>query len=744
MNERDTVEVVTKRQTAPRRTAVLPRLAAASRQGWQAAADTWRHYPTDGPAADVRLPAPLAALGQRTAPLRQRLATRRVRRGLVAGLLVCVLVIVSCGLLNLSTALTAVAAARDAKAQVAAIQATLSGGGATDAAHLRQVQQHLDALAADIQHLQAAIPAQSVTGSAPGTAGMVHLVRMASDLVQAGQAAMPAAIVLAPHLKELMASLQSSGDTTTGTTGTTTTPPPSTPSASQTPPPPPLTVASVQQAGAALDRALPYLQAALVERTHVSDADLRLIGAGKYLPLLHELDAYLPYTPKLIATLHAVAGALPTLLGVGQPTNFLLFNLDSDELRPTGGFIGNYALITLDGGKMTSGVHLHDIYSLDCPQGPALCPEREIPSQDAWMTINPHHWALRDSNTDPDYPTSARVAEQLLAQEGNGTASQGVISITPRVIEQLLQATGPITITSYCAMVSAQNLRDVIHYFHMSTTLGITTWCPGPQTQSSNRKAFDAELGSTLLHRVAILPSAQQKTLVKSLLDDFATRDIQLYFNDPGLEAALTSFGLDGAVQAPRGDSLFLVDTNTGANYANGDVREQISDRVTLDAHGTATHDLTLTYTYPKTSHLYTDVYEANRGYWTYQDALRVLVPARAHLIGQDGCTPFSSTEPAHAAWGCTILFGQPNSVTMHFHWSVPGAASVAGGTLHYSLLLQHQAGTRNAVDVTISAPSGYQLAATPQAPLTRSGNAQAHYAATLAVDQTLDVSFRS
>jgi hypothetical protein len=45
---------------------------------------------------------------------------------------------------------------------------------------------------------------------------------------------------------------------------------------------------------------------------------------------------------------------------------------------------------------------------------------------------------------------------------------------------------------------------------------------------------------------------------------------------------------------------------------------------------------------------------------------------------------------------------------------------------------------------VTIAAPGGYHVAGTLQAPLASAGSARVHYAATLAQDQTLDVSFQS
>jgi hypothetical protein len=421
----------------------------------------------------------------------------------------------------------------------------------------------------------------------------------------------------------------------------------------------------------------------------------------------------------------------------------VLFNQDSDELRATGGFMGNYAMLTLDQARLTSGVHLTDIYQLDCPQGGVgHCPARQIPPEFAWLQTNPTHFGLRDSNVDPDFPTSARYAEDWIVKDG-GPSVDGVISITPAVIEQILQVTGPVTITQFCAIVTPDNLRDIIHYFHLSTSLGITSFCAGKQPEVGSNKAFDGVLGSQLLHRVAILTASQQNTLLKMFAKDMLTRDIQIYVNDPGVEGVLASFGLDDSVARPKGDSLFVVDTNTDATYANADVQEHLTDTITLGANGAATHDLVMAYNYPKSSHLYTDVYEANLGYWSYRDFVRVIVPAGAQLTSQQGCTPYDTTEVQHAVWSCTIDFGQPNGLTLHFRWTVPHAVASAGGG-QYTLFLQRQAGARYTLDTVIVPPAHSHIVQPLHAPLSDATGNQVHYSTTLTQDESLVVAYTS
>src|SRR5262249_48785482 len=131
--------------------------------------------------------------------------------------------------------------------------------------------------------------------------------------------------------------------------------------------PPTITMAQVQRASDDVDRAGTLLQTALAERQQVSDSNLNSLGLGSMVPLLHKLDALTPKLGQYLSDAHVAMGALPPLLGLSKPINFLLFNMDSDELRPTGGFLGNYAVLTLSGGRLQGGIHLRDIRLLDCP-----------------------------------------------------------------------------------------------------------------------------------------------------------------------------------------------------------------------------------------------------------------------------------------------------------------------------------------------------------------------------------------
>src|SRR6266568_3783422 len=178
---------------------------------------------------------------------------------------------------------------------------------------------------------------------------------------------------------------------------------------------------------------------------------------------------------------------LSTLLGISKPAQFLLEIMDSTELRPGGGFIGNYGIATISGGRLTA-THIRDVYLLDRAYNGAGH-SIPYPSAYTWFDLAPASWNLRDSNLDADFPTAARYAELNYMREGGKVPVQGVIAITPALIQHALAITGPINVPEYHETVTAQNLIDRIHYHQLGPGReGNDT--PSADGHSSVRKHF--------------------------------------------------------------------------------------------------------------------------------------------------------------------------------------------------------------------------------------------------------------
>jgi hypothetical protein len=432
---------------------------------------------------------------------------------------------------------------------------------------------------------------------------------------------------------------------------------------------------------------------------------------------------------------------------MSAPEHFLLFDMDSDELRPSGGFMGNYALLTIQGGHLVGGIHLKDVITLDCPNG--VCPTNPIPATYAWMNIDPQHFGMRDSNLSPDFPTSAQLVMQQYQRE-SGQKVDGVIMITPEIIKDILQVTGAISVPGFSQSVNAKNLQDVIHYYHiLSGNTGGTT-----SAGTTERKVIDTLLGGALLQKFATLDATKQSTVMRQIVQGFSTKDVQVYLTDPQVQAVLVGLKVASSVAMPPGaDGLMATDANVGATYYNSDIKETVADTITFDQNGNAIHDATITYQFQVVEHLYTPLLLHGNITW-YNDVVRILTPADAKLLDSGvvkcptSCYPVAAPEQGHQVWSIRIQnLQRGQTVVLHFKWMAPKALQTVNGTEEYSLQLYRQAGNHISYTITIRPPAKSQIAQPLPTPFktpakTTPGTAAVYSIPTLTKDTLLTISF--
>ena len=403
--------------------------------------------------------------------------------------------------------------------------------------------------------------------------------------------------------------------------------------------------------------------------------------------------------PQLQAWLETIEGLLPVaplLLGIGPSANYLLEILDSTELRPGGGFIGNYGIATFSGGRLTAA-HITDTYLLDKAYD-ATGHRILFPSAYTWFNLAPS-WSLRDSNLDADFPTAARYAEQNYAREGGNIPVQGVIAITPVLIERALGITGPIKVPEYHETVTAQNLVDRIHYYQVGPGTTGHGESLSPDGLSTVRKHFTALLAKHFLDRVRQVSSSALPRLLQLIINSLRSKDVQVYLNPSSAEKLLQSSHLDSSIQSQGGDSLFVVDANISPSKANRLITNTLNDQVAIDEKGNAIHHTTIRYAWVSKGPVY--------GSDIYRDYVRVYVPPGSVLQAQNGWQPRdTSTDFGREVWAgfFTVTYGQTNTITLV--WMVPGAAAKDAKGWHYQYLLQRQAGARWKLHLQITLPS--------------------------------------
>ena len=477
-----------------------------------------------------------------------------------------------------------------------------------------------------------------------------------------------------------------------------------------------------------------------------------------------DLLARLPSVPGLLDEAQQLLDIAPALLGVGQPAHYLVLLMDRTELRPGGGFQGNFGILELQGGKPSQAnpFALEDTYQLDqryyqnpayqdstrCPASAGLSVTGPQPPDLYWWWpfrcfSNQYGWGLRDANLSPDFPTNARTAIQIAEDSGTlpaNTALAGVIAITPTLVEDVLDVTGPMNMSAYQVTITADNLEQEIHEFQLGAR----------QPSQQDRKVFTHDLGAALLARLQHLNGTQARQIVKLAQQALLDKDLQVYFADARAEQLLREHELASEIAVGGGDGFFVVDTNDGGNKANAFVTERQTDIVTLLPDGGALHHLQIAVTYDKRG----SVYQGTTRFQEYSDVQRTYLPGDATIQGytqpapiysNDGCgnlyTGISDCTPGHRLDASAPLTQSdvpgramvmeplivpcgrgtdplqysslqdnqdctsdplPHTVTVYVQWYTPGAYTVdASGRGVYSERIEKQPGT------TLSLPDG-------------------------------------
>ncbi len=385
-----------------------------------------------------------------------------------------------------------------------------------------------------------------------------------------------------------------------------------------------ITSADVSNAEGALVHAQYYINDIQTQMSQVSVPDLPI--SDKQKTELTSVLTLLPKAQSLITQVQGVTGIVSWLLGIGQPRRFLVQTMDNAELRPSGGFTGQYGVLSISNGRMAP-FSLQDVTELDYAGNGVELNRPAPPQYSSWMTFG--FWGLRDANLSGDYPTSAKLAMQVFSEEGGGPVD-GDISFTPTLISHVLEVTGPIQVPEYHETITAQNLAGKLHYYQQnSQAIQIQRQKTGTNN-AATRKAFTSLLGKILLDKVRHLSVTQLMTIMQKAVQDIQSHDLEIYFSDPQAEAWLVSHGYaDGMSTFAKQDGFMVVQSNISISKASQYVHTTEQDNVVLDAQGGATHNLTITLNYQQTGPVY--------GYDTYADYIRVYAPQNAQLLYGDG-----------------------------------------------------------------------------------------------------------
>lgn len=266
---------------------------------------------------------------------------------------------------------------------------------------------------------------------------------------------------------------------------------------------------------------------------------------SQLLPLSQDTKKEIEVVDKLVSELTKKDGVTRT---------YLLMLQNNYELRPGGGFLGQYAIVKVKDGEVISET-FEDANLLDQRINAKVTPPYPLTRK---MQIK--KWKFRDSNFSPDFPTNVEKAEYFYRMAGGREQFDGVIAVNADVFNHVLALTGPITPSGYSTTFTSEDgalkLEEVVEKSYLGENV--------PAELKQNRKAIMKKLTAEMIDKLATINNIPK--VAELGLTELRDKNVMLHFDDPALQAAVESVHWDGSVtQDWQGDYLMFVDANLGA-----------------------------------------------------------------------------------------------------------------------------------------------------------------------------------
>ncbi|MFA5136216.1 MAG: DUF4012 domain-containing protein [Patescibacteria group bacterium] len=358
----------------------------------------------------------------------------------------------------------------------------------------------------------------------------------------------------------------------------------------------------------------------ILVQKNVSKLEEHLIYLNQKIPT--SLSITKPYKESLTSAIHLLGKTkkivpfFSELIAYKNEKKYLLLFANNMELRPGGGFIGSYGVVSMK-DLTFEDLSIYDVYDADgqltahIPPPPAI---RDYLSQP--------HWFLRDSAFSPDFYENYYQAKYFLAKEKQFSEFDGGILITTSAIKNILKAYGDLYLPDFNEKVNSDN-------FYIKTQLyAEKEFFPG----STQKKSFLSAVTRQILIN---MDTVSQREILLQIIKSAEEKQIAFYLEEENLQKIIDSFYWSGRIIEPfcpsqvencYTDFLFPYDANLGVNKANFFVNRKMDVKIHIDEEGFV--------------HTYLNIHFRNESLQdifpggVYRNYLQILVP-RNSLIKQ-------------------------------------------------------------------------------------------------------------
>lgn len=413
----------------------------------------------------------------------------------------------------------------------------------------------------------------------------------------------------------------------------------------------------------------------------------------KSIELISKINNILPYTDQLFAK--------------GTEAKYLLLFANNMELRPGGGFIGSFGVLTMKDLTLED-LKVYDVYDADGQLTTHINPPDPIRQY-----LGQPNWFLRDSAFSPDFFDNYNQAKYFLDQEIKLNGFSGGMMITTSSIQNIIDAYGNLFLPDFNEQITRDNFYLKAQYYAENN------FFPG----SIQKKSFLGSVANQIMLNIDTVSSIKLFTALKKSLDE---KQITVLFDDPEIQHTFDTLYWSGKTIVPRCalqntncviDYTFPIDANLGVNKANFFVTRLLTQRVSIHEDGSISSNLYIKIKNDSPN----DVFPGGR----YKDYFQVFIPkgSRVSSVTKDNepVVDFDQNEVEFTSVGFLVEIPPQKSAEIKVSYDLPDTLKKGKGV--YQLIFQKQIGSPNSDFVLeISLPKNISLINQNFSPLVKDG----------------------
>lgn len=361
---------------------------------------------------------------------------------------------------------------------------------------------------------------------------------------------------------------------------------------------------------------------------HVEKAKINLDNAQRYIEKVkiedlpaeyqerfRKIKKALPITISLMDSFEQHSAIFLELLGHNGPRKYLLVFQNNQEMRATGGFIGSYGILHISNGEVKK-MMIDGIFNPDGQFKDDIVPPRPLQKITAG-------WSTHDANWFPHFPKTAQKLSSFYEKTGGPTVD-GIMTMTPTVMEKMLSVTGPIEMEEFGVVVDSENFIRTTQY-----EVEIDY-----DKEENNPKKFLADLAPKIFERLfGISDPKDASKVIAVLVDALEEKHILLHSFEEEVQDVISERGWSGEILSTNNDFLMVVNSNINGFKTDGVIEETISHNAQVMEDGSIVDTVKIKRVHNGGDGGYEWWNKVNSNY------MRVYVPKGSELLSVDGHT---------------------------------------------------------------------------------------------------------